>query len=70
MIIQLGSKVEGNWGAMHPTSSGVITAINDDEATIDWGDQPGDHIMEVERIHQPGYRSVNGSPIGVFVVEE
>lgn len=80
--IIVGTKVEGNWGAMHPTSYGVIVAmfnstnLMDDvprpTVTIRWDD---DEVLTkddyyLEDIHLPGWTSVNGSPIGIFVAEE
>ena len=80
--ITVGTKVEGNWGAMHPISEGVIvavfnsTSLMDDvpkrTVTIKWND---DELLTkddyyLSDIHQPGWISANGSPIGIFVAEE
>ena len=72
--ITIGTKVEGNWGAMLPTSEGKVIYIKSDDVTIEW-DSDDDEFMrtskvKLDQIHQPGWTSVNGSPIGIFVVED
>ena len=61
-----GQKVEANWGAMHPTSEGLIDRhIGQDRVAIKWND--GDCMeIDIKDIHELGYRSINGAPIGVF----
>ena len=51
----IGQKVEANWGAMYPIAEGVVCGhFGKNTVIIQWND---------------GYRSVNGSPIGVFFGE-
>lgn len=69
--IQIGQKVYANFGAMYPIVEGMIT---------DFGLGLGDHVVwetaegevyhsEAKNFKQPGERSVNGSPIGIFLGE-
>ena len=71
--VTVGTKVEGVWGAMFPTSYGEVIAIEYGDATIQWDndEDPGMdlQVVHVTQIHQPGWTSVNGSPIGIFVDE-
>lgn len=69
--IVVGTKVEGVWGAMFPTSEGEVIAINRDNVTIQWKDDANldQQLVDITQIHQPGWTSVNGSPIGIFVDE-
>ena len=78
--IIVGTKVEGNWGAMHPTSYGVIVELDGSTdiygeapiARIKWIDDENlvEQRISIDDIHQPGWTSVNGSGIGIFVAEE
>jgi hypothetical protein len=72
--IVVGTKVEGVWGAMYPTSQGEIISIEYGDATIQWNndDDPGMdlQVVTVSKIHPQGWTSVNGSPIGIFVAED
>lgn len=38
VVLEIGTKVTGCWGAMIPWSYGEIIAIEDDEAEIKWED--------------------------------
>ena len=72
--VTVGSKVEGVWGAMFPTSQGKVICIEYGDATIRWDNDDNDpgmdlQVVNVDSIHQPGWTSVNGSPIGIFVEE-
>lgn len=66
----LGRSVEANWGAYFPVDEGLITDINEEEGTVFIQFQNGANIdpswIEVDKIHAQGWRSPNGSPIGVF----
>jgi hypothetical protein len=65
MLASVGTKVYGNWGAMHPHSYGTVISAEDSlgEQRVQWEDGSTGHF----EIHEDGYRSVNGSSIGVFV---
>ena len=65
----IGQKVEANWGAMFPTLEGLIDQhIGQDRVIIKWDD--GDRMeVAINDIHELGYRSPNGSPIGIFFGE-
>ena len=67
--ITVGTKVEGNWGAMHPTWEGVVIQLGYTDATIKWGDADYEEVS-LERIHKRGWTSKNGSPIGIFIAED
>lgn len=65
----IGQKVEGNWGAMHPISHGLINRqIGRDSVEIKWEDGYRQEIL-VDEIRESGWRSPNGSPIGIFFGE-
>jgi hypothetical protein len=65
----IGRTVEGNWGAMHPLSHGVINGARVERAQrqvlIQWDDLSPEWV-NIMSIKQPGETSVNGSPIGIF----
>tara|TARA_Y100000296_G_scaffold85602_1_gene122030 strand:- start:2008 stop:2217 length:210 start_codon:yes stop_codon:yes gene_type:complete len=60
-----GTKVYGNWGAMLPHSYGTVSWYDHamEEYCITWEDGTTGFF----EIHEAGYRSVNGSSIGVYV---
>jgi hypothetical protein len=65
----IGQKVEGNWGAMHPISYGLIDRqVGSDSVEIKWEDGYRQEI-QIDEIRECGYRSSNGSPIGIFFGE-
>ena len=65
----IGKKVEANWGAMHPTAEGVIYGqVGQRDVIIRWNDG-SKYQMNLNDIHEFGYRSANGSPIGIFFEE-
>lgn len=66
--IEVGSKVQGVWGAMIARSEGTIKSITGSLVKIDWDDEEGVHLMDIKDLHKKGWRSINGSGIGVFVV--
>jgi hypothetical protein len=75
----VGTEVVGNWGTCYPQEEGVITAIKPAEpgsdnkiASIQWKNEDGQLSSKitfhpVDTIHKPGWRSPNGSPLGVFL---
>lgn len=70
-----GQKVTGNWGACYPAEEGKIVGFEPRPATafrpadvlviIEWSDGRRSK-EEIKSIHEPGWRSKNGSPIGIF----
>ena len=67
MNIEIGTKVIGNWGAMHPTNEGEIVAIENRGVEIMWDGETEVDFVHIDSIHEKGYRSANGSGIGVFI---
>jgi hypothetical protein len=63
-MIKIGTKVEFNYGAMHPVEYGVVTKIENNIATIK-GDVGFVEEINLVRINE---NSVNGSPIGVWTI--
>ena len=65
----IGQKVEANWGAMFPISEGLVDRhVGEDKVIIKWDD--GDSMeVDIQDIRELGYRSLNGSPIGIFFGE-
>lgn len=65
----IGQRVEANWGAMYPTVEGLVDRhIGQDRVVIKWDD--GDCMeVQINDIRECGYRSPNGSPIGIFFGE-
>lgn len=64
-----GQKVEANWGAMIPIEEGFIKRhLGVDGVVIKW-DNGAESEVKIDEIHEPGYRSRNGSPIGIFFGE-
>jgi hypothetical protein len=63
-MIKIGTKVEFNYGAMHPVEYGVVTKIENNIATIK-GDVGFVEEINLVRINE---KSVNGSPIGVWTI--
>ena len=66
-MVEIGTKVEFNYGAMHPTEFGVVTKVKDSIATIR-GDTGLIEEINLSCIKVMGETTVNGSPIGVFTV--
>lgn len=61
----LGRRVSGNWGAMHPAGSGTIIGWDATKGhLIQWDDQYPYHTTWSE-VHPHGYKSANGSSVGV-----
>lgn len=66
MKIDVGTRLIANWGAMYPVQE--FTVIDIDGYFIVAQDDEGDvQQFHFNNIKQPGERSVNGSPIGVFI---
>jgi len=65
----IGQKVEANWGAMYPIEEGVVDGhIGASAVIIRWNDGSRSEVDALD-IHEPGHRSVNGSPLGIFFGE-
>jgi hypothetical protein len=64
--IKVGTKVTGNWGAMHPTSEGEVVTVEAGGVEILWNDETEVDYVHLTSIHPKGYRSANGSGIGIF----
>lgn len=69
MNIEIGTKVKGNWGAMYPTSEGEIVKVESNGVEILWDGETEVDFAHLESIHEKGYRSANGSGIGIFIDE-
>jgi len=67
MDIEIGTKVTGNWGAMFPTSEGEIVKIEKQGVEILWDDETEVDFCSMSSLHEKGWRSENGSPIGIFL---
>ena len=76
-MIEVGTEVVGNWGAIHPISEGVVVAVTESGYTVEWEEE--DEYSGAEtitcsypfgKIKREGETSINGSPIGVFVKED
>jgi len=68
-----GQKVEANWGAVCSSVASVEEGfikrhIGKDSVVIKW-DNGAESEVKIDEIHEPGYRSRNGSPIGIFFGE-
>lgn len=77
-IIMIGQRVEANYGACFPTRSGIVVGFEEVPArrfshgaiyaVIRWEDTPETpERVRLNEIHRPGWRSINGSPLGVFL---
>jgi hypothetical protein len=76
-MIEVGTEVIGNWGAMHPISEGVVVAMTESGYTVEWAEEDeysgADTLTcsySIGDIKREGETSINGSPIGVFVKED
>jgi hypothetical protein len=76
-MIEVGTEVIGNWGAMYPISEGVVVVVTESGYTVEWAEE--DEYSGAEtitcsypfgEIKREGETSINGSPIGVFVKED
>lgn len=67
--LKIGSKLFANYGAMYPTKDLVVVDFQGDFVIA--LDQDGDRIfVQFDNIKEYGTTSVNGSPIGVFLLPE
>lgn len=66
--IEIGSKLFANWGAMYPTAE--YTVIDFDGEFVVAEDDEEVRRFHFDNIKREGERSVNGSPIGVFLIEQ
>ena len=66
-MVTAGTKIEFNYGALHPVEFGVVTKVEDHIATIK-GDIGFVEEINLACIKVVGETTVNGSPIGVFAV--
>jgi hypothetical protein len=76
-MIEVGTEVVGNWGAMYPISDGVVVAVTESGYTVEWEEEDeysgADTLpcfYPIGKIKREGETSVNGSPIGVFVKKD
>ena len=78
MILMIGQSVERNCGACFPIESGTVVGFIDVPdglvirggvfALVRWDSYPDrPERIRLSDIHRRGWRSVNGSPLGVFV---
>ena len=66
-MVKVGTKIEFNYGALHPRDYGVVIKVKDNIATIK-GDIGFTEEVNLSCIRLLGETTVNGSPIGVFAV--
>jgi len=66
-MVEIGTKIEFNYGAMHPTEFGVVTKVKDSIATIR-GDIGFIEEINLSCIKVMGETTANGSPIGVWMI--
>ena len=66
-MVKVGTKIEFNYGAMHPRDYGVVIKVKDNIATIK-GDIGFTEEVNLSCIRLLGETTVNGSGIGVFAV--
>lgn len=67
MMIEVNDRLMCNWGAMYPTEYMTVIAVNDDEIVAENDEEI--RRFAVDSIHEMGYRTANGSPIGVFLMK-
>lgn len=69
--VKIGTRLEGNFGAMWPILSGTVYKIDANGVAHYIAEATGENItVEAEDVKEPGTLSVNGSPIGVFFAKE
>lgn len=80
VIVMIGQRVERNCGACFPVEYGTVVGFVDVpdgrfsrggvHAVIRWDDHPDNpERVRLCEIHRRGWRSANGSPLGVFVAQ-
>ena len=78
VIVMIGQRVECVCGACYPVQGGTVIGFYDEpvgcftrggvHAVIRWDNRPNDpERVRLSDIHRRGWRSVGGSPLGVFV---
>lgn len=78
VIVMIGQRVECVCGACYPVQGGTVVGFYDEpagrftrggvHALIRWDERPGKpERVRLSDIHRRGWRSANGSPLGVFV---
>ncbi len=78
VIVMIGQRVECVCGAYYPVQGGTVVGFFDEPAgrftrggvyaLIRWDDRPArPERVRLSDIHRRGWRSVSGSPLGVFV---
>ena len=68
-MIDVGTKIRFNYGAMHCEEFGTVTDVSYIGIVTIKGDIGFVEEINESCIKMPGETSVNGSPIGVFVDE-
>ena len=68
-MIEVGSKIRFNYGALHCEEFGTVSAVSNICIVTIKGDIWFVERINVSCIKMPGETTVNGSPIGVFVDE-
>jgi len=66
-MIEVGTKIRFNYGAMHCDEFGTVSAVSDFGIVTIKGDIGFVEEINKSCINMPGETTVNGSPIGVFV---
>lgn len=78
VVVMVGQRVECVCGACYPVQAGTVIGFESSPATrffpscvyavIRWEDRPAvPERVRLSDIHRRGWRSANGSPLGVFV---
>ena len=68
-MIEVGTKIRFNYGAMHCDEFGTVSAVSDFGIVTIKGDIGFVEEINESCIMMPGETTINGSPIGVFVDE-
>jgi hypothetical protein len=68
-MIEIGTKIRFNYGAMHCDEFGTVTDVSDSGIVTIKGDIGFVEEVNESCIMMPGETTVNGSPIGIFVFE-
>ena len=68
-MIDVGTKIRFNYGAMHCEEFGTVTDVSNIGIVTIKGDIGFVEEINKSCIKMPGETTVNGSPIGVFVDE-
>lgn len=66
--IQRGDAVIANYGAMYPTVEGIVSKCGYDTAHLLFSDGTV-RVVSYDEIRMPGETSVNGSPIGITLID-